>query len=419
MDADSFMSLLPRKILMELAAMTLLGLFGISLVMTLVLAMVEAVRLGMDPISVLTVIPYMVPTLLPYTLPVCLLYACVLVYGGMSSANEIVAVKSAGINVMRLIEPAILLGIAGVALGIYITDRVIPKCNLRLHEVLLSDLEGAVLSYLKNNNGRMSGDQSSYEMAVAEVKDNKLIGIIIIKKNAEGQTIANIRAKEAVLKVVRNPVPGEPPQIKATLKEVELRLVKGGEGSGRFGEETVDLPMPNQLWKDAEKKLECLSYLGCWQRSRENLGKAREVETQLAWRGAIALLNGQPVQHFQNVMRTEPNVQRQLPDWHHRKARDAVGEMHMRGSHSFAALPFVLLGCPISILLTRKDPLQTFFLCFAPIIVFYYPSVILTFNIFKEGVDDFTYLWGQALMWAPSAGMLLAAASAMRKLVRS
>src|SRR5688572_17805023 len=139
------MALLPRKILMELAATTLLGLFGISLVMTLVLAMVEATRHGMDPLSVLVVIPYMVPTLLPYTLPVCLLYACVVVYGGMSSANEIVAVKSAGINVMRLIEPAILLGVAGVALGIYITDRVIPKCNLRLHEVLLSDLEGAVL----------------------------------------------------------------------------------------------------------------------------------------------------------------------------------------------------------------------------------------------------------------------------------
>ena len=413
------MALLPRKILMELVATTLLGLFGISLVMTLVLAMVEATRHGMDPLSVLVVIPYMVPTLLPYTLPVCLLYACVVVYGGMSSANEIVAVKSAGINVMRLIEPAILLGIAGVALGVYITDRVIPKCNLRLHEVLLSDLEGAVLSYLKNNNGRMSGDHSSYELAVAEVKDNKLMGIIIVKKNPDGQTIANIKAKEATLKVVRNPIPGEPPQIRATLKEVEFRLVKRGEGSGRLGEDTYDLPMPAQLWKDAEKKLECLTYLGCWQRSRENFGKAKEEETKLAWRGAIALLNGQPLEYAKHVLSTDPRVERHLVEWQHRKARDAIGEMHMRGSHSFAALPFVLLGCPISILLTRKDPLQTFFLCFAPIIVFYYPSVILTFNIFKEGVDDFTYLWGQALMWAPSAGMLLAAASAMRKLVRS
>ena len=202
------MALLPRKIFFELVATMVLGLIGISLVMTLVLAMVEAFGTAWTRSASSPSAPYMVPTMLPYTIPVCLLYACVVVYGGMSGSNEIIAVKAAGINVMRLVQPAIFLAVATVALGFYITDRVIPNCNLRLREVLLSDLENAVLTYLKNNNGRLSGDGSSYEIAVASVKDNRLIDPIIVRKNAQGETIANTKASEAIIHVTQSPVAG-------------------------------------------------------------------------------------------------------------------------------------------------------------------------------------------------------------------
>jgi lipopolysaccharide export system permease protein len=413
------MALLPRKIFFELVGTTLLGLVGISLVMTLVLAMVEAGKRGMDPFSVLALSPYMVPTLLPYTIPVCLLYACVVVYGGMSSANEIVAVKAAGINVLRIVQPAFFLAAATAALGVFITDRVIPQCNQRLRSVLLSDLENAVLTYLKTNNGRLSGDGSSYEIAVKSIKGNRLIEPIIIRKNGQGDTIANIKADEAILRVTPNPVVGEPPQINITLMGAIMRIVSGSGGSLVSKEETFPMPVPAQLWKGTEKKLDSLSYQECWQRSRKLVGEARALEAESSWRGAVGMMNGLPRPHVLWTTSPQEKVNRQQVDYLIRKSRDAVGEMHVRGNHALAALTFVLLGCPISILLTRKDPLQTFFLCFAPIVLLYYPSVILTFNIFKEGVDDSSYLWGQAMMWAPSAGMLLAAASAIHRLLRT
>jgi len=413
------MALLPRKIFFELVGMTLLGLVGISLVMTLALAMVEAGRRGMDPLSILTLMPYMIPTLLPYTIPVCLLYACVVVYGGMSSSNEIVAVKAAGVNVMRVVQPAIFLGVGAAVLGLFITDRVIPKCNLRLRQVLLSDLETAVLAYLKNNNGRLTGDGASYEIAVADIKGNRLINPIIVRKNSFGETIANTKADEAVLRVVKNPIPGEPPQINVTLLRGVVQIVKGDKGSIKFDEETFPLPVPVQMWKMTELKLECLSYRGCWDRSRELAGKASAFQAEQAWRGAVSLLNGAPLAYAMKIPETNDRAVWREATTFVRKSRDAIGEMHIRGNNSLAGLSFILLGCPVSILLTRKDPLQTFFLCFAPIILIYYPSILLTFNIFKEGVDDASYVWGQALMWAPSAGMLLAAAAAIRKLVRS
>jgi lipopolysaccharide export system permease protein len=413
------MALLPRKIFFELITTMVLGLIGISLVMTIVLAMVEGVRHGMDPFSVLAVAPYMVPTMLPYTIPVCLLYSCVVVYGGMSGSNEIIAVKAAGVNVMRLVQPAIYLALATVALGFYITDRVIPNCNLRLREVLISDLENAVLTYLKNNNGRLSGDGSSYEIAVASVKDNRLIDPIIVRKNAQGETIANTKASEAILHVTQSPSPGEPPLINIKLIGAEVRIIKGQQGWVRLNDENFPMPVPEQLWKGTEKKLDCLSYRECYDRSRELVGKAHAHKAELAWRGAVALMNGQPAPYAKHLMQVDQQALQKQIDWQLRKSRDAIGEMHVRGNHSLAALSFVLLGCPISILLSRKDPLQTFFLCFAPIVVLYYPSVILTFNVFKEGIDDASFIWGQAMMWAPATGMLFAAISAMRRLVRT
>ena len=179
------------------------------------------------------------------------------------------------------------------------------------------------------------------------------------------------------------------------------------------------MPVPAQLWKGTEKKLDCLTYQECWERSKELVGKARAQEAEIAWRGAVALMNGNLMPYAKHLTKIdEQSIQKEI-DWKLRKSRDAIGEMHIRGNHSLAALAFVLLGCPISILLSRKDPLQTFFLCFAPIVVLYYPSVILTFNVFKEGIDDASFIWGQAMMWAPSAVMFISAVAAIRRLVRS
>jgi hypothetical protein len=179
------------------------------------------------------------------------------------------------------------------------------------------------------------------------------------------------------------------------------------------------MPVPAQLWKGAEKKLDCLSYRECYERSQVLVGEAHAQEAEMAWHGAVALLNGTPMLFAKHLKQLDEKSVRRKIDWQLRKSRDAIGEMHIRGNHSLAALSFVLLGCPVSILLSRKDPLQTFFFCFAPIIVLYYPSVILTFNVFKEGIDDASFIWGQAMMWAPSVGMFVSAIAAIRRLVRT
>ena len=60
-------------------------------------------------------IPFVIPSTLPYTVPVSLLFAVTVVYGRIAGDNEIIAVKTAGLSVMTVIWPTILL--AAVSAG--------------------------------------------------------------------------------------------------------------------------------------------------------------------------------------------------------------------------------------------------------------------------------------------------------------
>ena len=47
---------------------------------------------------------------------------------------------------------------------------------------------------------------------------------------------------------------------------------------------------------------------------------------------------------------------------------------------------FVLLGAPVGILFARRDFLSAFITCFVPIILIYYPLMLLGMNLGKEGL---------------------------------
>jgi lipopolysaccharide export system permease protein len=417
-DGVQVLGILRRQILKELVVTTAVGLVGISVVMTFTLTLIEASKRGMTPVSVLAVSPYIIPTLLPYTLPTCLLYACVWVFGGMAGANEITALKAAGVHLFRVIWPAVLFAVGVTAAALVLTDRVIPACNNRLQEVLISDLESAVLNYIKTNNNRLRGDRGEFEVAVRGVKGRKLLNPIIIGKNPHtGETEYNITARDAAVRVERVSAPRKPPQIMIRLTDAQVVTANQNYKMSMKNEE-LPLPIPLHLWSNAEPKLETLTYRGCWLRSLDYSARAAQMETEFAWQGAVALVNGKglaPAEYVRDSMKYQREESRRLL----RKSRDAIGEMHMRGNHSSAALAFALLGCPISILLARKDSLQTFFLCFAPIVTFYYPSLILALNVFKEGTDDFGFYFGQGLMWAPTVGLAVAALFSLHRLLRT
>src|SRR5206468_3729214 len=107
-------------IFFELAKIFLLALLGITGIIVMAGIVAEATQQGLNPSQVLAAIPLLIPSSLPYTIPPTTLFATCIVYGRLAHDNEILAIKSAGINVMQVVLPGVLLGtvMSGVTMGL-------------------------------------------------------------------------------------------------------------------------------------------------------------------------------------------------------------------------------------------------------------------------------------------------------------
>src|SRR5437899_2195282 len=77
----------------------------------------------------------------PYTIPATTLFATCVVYGRLSADNEILAVRASGINLTKVVGPALLLGLLTSAgtMGLYY--RVIPHTHHLMRSLFLGDVE--------------------------------------------------------------------------------------------------------------------------------------------------------------------------------------------------------------------------------------------------------------------------------------
>src|SRR5262249_13780669 len=184
-EAAVLWSILHRMILGELVKVFLLSLTGITGLLLLAGIVAEATQQGLGPAQVMVIIPLLIPSTLPYTIPATTLFATCLVYGRLSADNEILAIKAAGINVLKVVWPGILLGtlMSGVTMGLYY--RLIPYTQSCLRTVVLQDVEEFLFAMLKRD-GRIRHAKLPYEIYIKRVQGRKLIDPVFKRKDDKG-----------------------------------------------------------------------------------------------------------------------------------------------------------------------------------------------------------------------------------------
>ena len=404
--ARLFFRLLPRMILFDLVKITLLSLVGVSGLLMMVGAMIEATRQGLDPLRVLAVMPFLIPPTLPYTLPTCVLFAATVVYGQLSSSNQITALKAAGIHVRHALLPVVFLGVGMAGLGVYLANSFIPECNRKLTQMILSDLQSNLYAYL-SRQGFIIEKGFPYEIYVKSVRGDKLLEPIIKRRNASGAYDLVIMASEATLRVDFDASDHESNEPFVRINMVDASVASGMDNSGYVREKEFRMPAPESVLKH-EDKMENLSLEGCLKRADAQLDFKRRADFELACLASSTVLNGSPAGFVAGI-----EANRKTAEQMQRNSREASAEVHLRLAQSMATIPFVLLGCPISILFQRREFLQTFFACFLPIITLFYPAMILSFNIYKEGQG-----YGASTLWLPSLAMCLLAIPVTRRVIR-
>jgi lipopolysaccharide export system permease protein len=366
----------------------------------------EATQQGLGPVQILEIIPLFIPSLMPYILPTSTLFASCVVYGRLAADNEILAIKAAGVNVMKVVWPGVFLGLATSCLTLGLYYHLIPYTHHLMRTMFLTDVKEVLYTMLKRDKG-INDRRLDFIMFVHDVQGRRLIDATFQHrpKDKDNKLVHDfvVRAREAELEVDM-----EHHQLIVQMRDGEItRNTTGDHALFVSHEERIDLPSMldsnhivrarDMTWPELVAKRAALV--------EETTAKDRqkeEAEQRSKAPGARPDLG----QHAKNL-----NNDR-LADLASIQQIDA--EFQMRPALSFGCLCFVLIGCPVGIWFSRSDYLSAFITCFLPIVFLYYPLMLCGTNYAKEGK-----LLPVADVWAADALVAVVGVALFAKLLRN
>ena len=388
------MRLLQRYILGELLRVFLFVLSIVTVLLIFVGVFREVSENGLGPLQALEILPYIIPSLLPFTIPATMLLSVCVVYGRMAGDQEITAAKAAGISVLSLLAPSFFLG-AVVSVGsLLLADQVIPWAEANFLRVVTAAMEDILLDRLSSEHQATVGNNT---ISVRDVRGKKLIWPTFRYTPSGGKQSITARAQEAELR-----------KFDLEKREVLLRFVRvqvDVPGHGRQWAEEWEHPFPLTMGQsqpkarhfnvhDIQSKLTTLDtqYTG--------------LQQQRAITAALALAIGDYAELGSPRLK---NYGRQLYSNRFDYFR-LWTELHSRFAQACSCFFFVLVGSPFAVLQAKRQFLTNFFLCFVPILLLYYPVVLLALNLSKTGTVD--------AAWATWIGNALIAAAGLQVLRR-
>ncbi len=138
----------------------------------------------------------MLPNALLFTVPGTTLFAACLVYGRMSSSNEMLAVKAVGLSPMELIWPLFYLSVLLSLFTLWLNDVAWSWGYQGVQRVVLEAGEEIAYSMLRMHRNYAT---KQFSINVKDVRDKRLIQPTITFYSAEGRT-TTITAEEAELR---------------------------------------------------------------------------------------------------------------------------------------------------------------------------------------------------------------------------
>ena len=143
------------------------------------LYMDELIGKGLGVGLILQLLFYMSATLVPLALPLAVLLASIMTFGSMGENYELVAIKSSGVSLLRVMRPLFIVMVIISSLAFVFSNSVIPIANLKAY-TLLYDLRSSKLS-LSIREGQFNNEISGYAIRVgSKSKDGKKIKNVLI-----------------------------------------------------------------------------------------------------------------------------------------------------------------------------------------------------------------------------------------------
>lgn len=108
--------------------------------------------------------------LLPLAFPLAMLLASIMTFGALGENYELVAMKSAGISLFRIMRPLMVIAVLVTLIAFYFSNNVLPKTNLRFQTLMWSVKQQRPELVLQA--GVFTNEMDGYSIKVGR-KDNK------------------------------------------------------------------------------------------------------------------------------------------------------------------------------------------------------------------------------------------------------
>ncbi|HVX14130.1 MAG TPA: LptF/LptG family permease [Pirellulales bacterium] len=392
------MRLLTRYVLAELLKIFLVALSALTMLM-LVYGLVKQARdQGLGPEQVVRLIPYILPEMLRYTIPATLLFAASSVYGRMAGSNEVVAIKSLGISPMTVLWPCYILATLLSLLTVWLNDVAITWGQAGIQQVVIEGVEEIIYGMLRTQRAYTN---KSLTILVKGVEGKRLIQPTFTFASTPDQPPKTITAREAQIRC-----DGEMLTIVFRHATIETQGRQGDFSSAFLDHFEYERPVLDMSRQTDDSHVPTRVPIRLINR------EVAAVETEMATyqrrqAGQMAL-----------AMATGDFDYLATKDWGHEALvlQDFRNHLYRlftepprRMSAGFSCLCFVLVGAPMAIWRRNADFLTSFFLCFLPILLIYYPLLVFGVEQAKSGTCEPHIVWlGNAVLTVWGLWMLRA-----------
>lgn len=381
------MRLLTRYVYAELLKIFLVALTALTVLMLIYGLVKQAREQGLGPEQVLRLVPYILPEMLRYTIPATLLFAASSVYGRMAGSNEVVAIKSLGISPMVVLWPCFVLSTLLSLFTVLLNDVAITWGQAGIQRVVIEGVEEIVYGMLRTQRTYAN---KNITILVKAVEGKRLIQPTFTFSATDDQPPKTVTAREAQIRS-----DGEVLTIAFEHATIEM-LGRQGMISSYWDHVEFEIPL-----LDASRKTDD-THIPTRVPMRLIDKEVAQVELEMsvykrrqAGQLGLALATGD----FDYLA---------TKDWAHEAIIVQDFENHLyrlftepprRLSAGFSCLCFVLVGAPMAIWRRNADFLTSFFLCFLPILLIYYPLLVFGVEQAKSGALNAQIVWlGNAVL---------------------
>lgn len=140
---------------------------------------------------------YQVPFTMVLVTPIAVLLACLFAFGTLSYHNEIIAMKSSGVNLYRLIIPIWLTALLISLLSFIWNEFVVPEANQRLLNIKLQKINQQNISYQAENFSLRSDKGWFWRIKLFDKEKGIMEGVEIKARFPDGQLSIRIDAQKA------------------------------------------------------------------------------------------------------------------------------------------------------------------------------------------------------------------------------